>query len=60
MNKTALYKAFELKYDELKKALAGDDLDRMKKLTLEVHAMVHPAEVSGASERPLRITYWIT
>ncbi len=40
MNKMALYKAFEAKYEELKKALAGDDLDRMKKLTLEVHAMV--------------------
>ena len=51
MNKAALYKAFEEKYEELKKALAGDDLDRMKKMTLEVHAMVHPAEVSGASEK---------
>ena len=39
MSKAALYKAFEFKY-ELKKALAGDDLDKIKKLTLEVHAMV--------------------
>ena len=51
MNKESLYKAFETKYEELKAALAGDDLDRMKQLTLEVHAMVHPAEVSGASEK---------
>ena len=33
MNKATLYKAFEVKYEELKNALAGDDLDRMKKLT---------------------------
>ena len=51
VNKAALYKAFEVKYGELKEALAGDDLVRMKELTLEVHAMVHPAEVSGASEK---------
>ena len=51
MNKETLYKAFEKKYEELKAALAGDDLDRIKQLTLEVHAMVHPAEVSGASEK---------
>ena len=51
MNKETLYKAFETKYEELKAALAGDDLEKMKKLTLEVHAMVHPAEVSGASEK---------
>ena len=51
MNALADLKAFEEKYGELKEALAGDDLDRMKELTLEVHAMVHPAEVSGASEK---------
>lgn len=53
MNQAALYQAFENKYEELKAALAGDDLDRMKKLALEVHAMVHPAEVSGASEKTI-------
>ena len=51
MSKETLYKAFEKKYEELKAALAGDDLEKMKQLTLEVHAMVHPAEVSGASEK---------
>ena len=35
MNKESLYKAFEKKYEELKAALAGDDLDRMKQLALE-------------------------
>jgi len=53
MNKAALYKAFENKYEELKAALSGDDLDRIKDLTLEVHAMVHPAEVSGAREKTI-------
>lgn len=53
MKKAELYKAFEVKYEELKAALAGDDLERMKKLTLEVHAMVHPAEVSSASEKTI-------
>ena len=53
MNKAALYKAFEGKYEELKAALSGDDLDTIKRLALEVHAMVHPAEVSGASEKTI-------
>ena len=53
MDKKSLYKAFEDKYEELKTALSGDDADKIKKLTLEVHAMVHPAEVSGASEKTL-------
>ena len=35
MKKESLYKAFETKYEELKAALAGDDLDRMKQLALE-------------------------
>ena len=51
MDRKTLYKAFEEKYEELKAALAGDDLEKMKKLALEVHAMVHPAEVSGAAEK---------
>ncbi len=53
MDKKSLYKAFEDKYEELKTALSGDDADKIKKLTLEVLAMVHPAEVSGASEKTL-------
>ena len=53
MNKKTLYMTFEKKYEELKVALAGNDLDKIKELTLEVHAMVHPAEVSGASEKTI-------
>ncbi|MBO4418636.1 MAG: hypothetical protein J5789_02280 [Oscillospiraceae bacterium] len=53
MNKAAFYQAFEGKYEELKAALAGDDPEQMKQLALEVHAMVHPAEVSGGSEKTI-------
>ena len=53
MKKAAFYQAFESKYEELKAALAGDDPDKMKQLALEVHAMVHPAEVSGGFEKTI-------
>ena len=53
MNQNTQYKAFEKKYEELKVALSGDDLDQIRELTLEVHAMVHPAEVSGLSEKTI-------
>ena len=39
------------RYEELKQALEGTDLRRIRELALEVHAMVHPAEVSGRSEK---------
>lgn len=53
MNKEAMKKEFETKYEELKVALAGDDLEKIKELTLEVHAIVHPAEVSGRTEKTI-------
>lgn len=31
----------------------GTDLDRIRELTLEVHAMVHPAEISGRKEKTI-------
>jgi len=51
MNKEEMYKAINSKFEELKTALEGDDLNRIKELTLELHAMVHPAEVSGRTEK---------
>ena len=39
------------RYEELKQAIEETDLRRIKELALEVHAMVHPAEVSGRSEK---------
>ncbi|MBR6307697.1 MAG: hypothetical protein IKR39_03730 [Lachnospiraceae bacterium] len=51
MNKEAMYKEINDKYEELKSALEGDDLDKIRELTLELHAMVHPAEVSGRTDK---------
>ena len=41
------------KYNELKIALTGTDIDKIRELTLEVHAMVHPAEISGKTEKTI-------
>ena len=53
MTKEHLYTTISGKYEELKQALQGTDLERIKELTLEVHAMVHPAEISGRSEKTI-------
>lgn len=58
MTKKALYAAFYEQYQALKEALKGNDLDRIRALTLEVHAMVHPAEVSGRSEKTIADMAW--
>lgn len=51
MDKEAMFSAINAKYDELKSALEGDDLGKIRDLTLELHAMVHPAEISGRKEK---------
>lgn len=53
MTKEKLYTQITEKYDELKSALQGTDIDKIRELTLEVHAMVHPAEVSGREEKTI-------
>ena len=53
MTKEHLYTSISEKYGELKQALQGTDLERIKELTLEVYAMVHPAEISGRSEKTI-------
>ena len=53
MDKEAIYSAINSKYDELKTALEGEDLESIRKLTLELHAMVHPAEISGRTEKTI-------
>ena len=53
MDKDAIYSAINHKYDELKTALEGDDLEKIRELTLELHAMVHPAEISGRAEKTI-------
>ena len=53
MTKEKLYTQTTEKYDELKIALQGTDIDKIRELSLEVHAMVHPAEVSGREEKTI-------
>jgi len=51
MNKEEMYKEINGKYEKLKAALEGDDLTRIRELSLELHALVHPAEVSGRTDK---------
>ena len=53
MTKEELFAPIREKYNELKNALEGTDIDRIRELTLEVHAMVHPAEISGRAEKTI-------
>ena len=53
MDKEAIYSAANEKFEELKVALEGDDLDKIRELALELHAMVHPAEISGGVEKTI-------
>ena len=51
MDKDKVFSEINTTFDELKKALEGDDIEVIRELTLELHALVHPAEVSGRSEK---------
>ena len=51
MDKELMFSKINAKYDELKTALEGDDLEKIRELTLDLHGMVHPAEVSGREEK---------
>ncbi len=53
MTKEELFAPIREKYEELKQALEGDNLNKIRELTLEVHAMVHPAEISGRTEKTI-------
>ncbi len=53
MTKEELFAPITEKYSELKIALQGSDVDKIRELTLEVHAMVHPAEISGRTEKTI-------
>ena len=53
MEKDNLFSSFDSKYEELKQALKGNELKTIKKPTLVVHAMVHPAEISGKREKTI-------
>ena len=51
MDKEAVFSAINNTFEQLKKALEGDDLETIRELTLQLHAMVHPAEISGRTEK---------
>ena len=53
MTKEALLTPINEKYDELKQALKGTDIIKIRELALEVHGMVHPAEISGRTEKTI-------
>ena len=53
MTKEELFAPIREKYNELKNAIEGTDIDKIRELTLEVHAMVHPAEISGRTEKTI-------
>lgn len=53
MTKEELFAPIRECYGELRETLKGSDLDRIRQLTLEVHAMVHPAEISGRKEKTI-------
>lgn len=53
MKKEELFAPIREKYNELKTALNGTDIEQIRKLALEVHAMVHPAEISGQTEKTI-------
>ncbi len=51
IEKEAMISAINSKFEELKTALEGDDLKMIRELALDLHAMVHPAEISGREEK---------
>lgn len=53
MTKEELFVPIKEQYSKLKLALQGTDIDKIRELTLEVHAMVHPAEISGRTEKTI-------
>lgn len=53
MNKEATISAINSKFEELKTALEDDNLETIRELTLDLHAMVHPAEISGRTEKTI-------
>lgn len=53
MTKQELCQPIYDKYGELTAAMQGNDLELIKKLALELHAMVHPAAVSSSNTKTI-------
>ena len=58
MDKEAMISSINSKYGELKTALEGGDLMKIRGLALDLHAMVHPAEISGRNEKTFADFVW--
>lgn len=54
MTKDAMIADFYKRYEELKTALKSANIDRIRELSLDVNATIHPAEVSGRDVYALR------
>ncbi len=53
MNIEKLCSEFDVKYKQLQKALGDSNIEEIKKLALEVHALVHPAVISGKTGKTI-------
>lgn len=53
MTREELYTPIREKYADLKQALNQTNIDKIRELALEVHVMVHPAEISGRSKKTI-------
>ena len=53
MDKETILKIINEKSEALESAIGGDDIYKIKEAALELHALVHPAEVSGAIDKTI-------
>ena len=53
MTKDELIADFYKRYEELKTALKSAEVDRIRELSLDVNATIHPAEVSGRADKTI-------
>lgn len=53
MTKKELFVPIRERYEELREALKGTNIERIREVTLEVHALVHPAEISGRNQKTI-------
>ena len=53
MTKDAKIADFYKRYEELKTALKSAEVDRIRELSLDVNATIHPAEVSGRADKTI-------
>ena len=58
MTKQELCRPIYDRYEKLVSAMQGNDLKQIKTLALELHAMVHPAEVSGLETLTIADRVW--